>query len=195
MNPKSIVKLLQKNLCLQNSYLCTTQSKYTSQRHSSSWKSLTHRVGALEVEVGRLDPLESKEYAPHKRGTHISSVLAVHASGCSYKTWGKLAPLLPCPLLAPNLFGYGRSQPWPPRQDPDIAGFPSYYCAWCCLYHTSEVWCRFGMPPFLGIGYYVTRIFCLQIMRWYSSLKTFYLTCCNHPVLYHAIAVDCRIEI
>ena len=136
MNPKGIVKLLQKNLCLQNSYLCTTQSKYTSQRHSSSWRSLRHRVGALEVEVGRLDPLESKEYAPSKEGTPISSVLAVHASGCSYKTWGKLAPLLPCPLLAPNLFGYGRSQPWPPHQEPDIAGFPSYYCGWCSLYHT-----------------------------------------------------------
>lgn len=73
--------------------------------------------------MGRLDPLESKEYAPSKEGEPISSVLAVHASGCSYKTWGKLAPLLPCPLLAPNLFGYGRSQPWPPHQEPDIADY------------------------------------------------------------------------
>jgi len=77
-------------------------------------------VGGLEVEVGQLNPVDAQSTT---KDNGVNSVLAVHASGCSYKQWGKLGPLLSCPLLAPNLYGYGSSQPWPSDRTPDIADF------------------------------------------------------------------------
>jgi len=80
-------------------------------------------VGGLEVEIGRLNPATHEDAQATKGTPGIKSVLAVHASGCSYKQWGKLGPLLSCPLVAPNLYGYGRSQPWPSDRSPDMADF------------------------------------------------------------------------
>ena len=119
-------KFLSRNL---NSALAwPSTKKNTLQRLSStsaSWQSTTHWVGGLEVEIGQMNPESTNGEAPPARDNHAiaNSVLAVHASGCSYKQWGKIGPLLSCSLVAPNLYGYGRSEPWPSNRTPDIAGW------------------------------------------------------------------------
>ena len=55
-----------------------------------------------QVEVARLDTQSD------------STILAIHASGCNYKTWSKLASLTSASVVAPNMFGYGATSPWPP---------------------------------------------------------------------------------
>jgi len=95
----------------------------SSSSASASWQSSSHSVGGLEVEIGRLDPATHGNAQPTRGTPDVNSVLAVHASGCSYKQWGKLGALLSSPLLAPNLYGYGRSQPWPSDRTPDMADF------------------------------------------------------------------------
>ena len=102
--------------------LKTSQRLSSSSSASASWQSSSHSVGGLEVEIGRLDPATHGNARPTRGTPDVNSVLAVHASGCSYKQWGKLGPLLSSPLLAPNLYGYGRSQPWPSDRTPDMAG-------------------------------------------------------------------------
>ena len=122
---KTCLKNLSRNL---NSALALPSSwKKTSQRLSSSsasasWQSSSPSVGGLKVEIGRLDPATHGNTRPTRGTPDINSVLAVHASGCSHKQWGKLGPLLSCPLVAPNLYGYGRSEPWPSDRTPDMAG-------------------------------------------------------------------------
>jgi len=119
-------KFLSRNL---NSALAwPSTKKNTLQRLSStsaSWQSTTHWVGGLEVEIGQMNPESTNGEAPPARDNHAiaNSVLAVHASGCSYKQWGKIGPLLSCSLVAPNLYGYGRSEPWPSNRTPDIADY------------------------------------------------------------------------
>jgi len=100
-----------------------TSQRLSSSSTSASWQSSSHSVGGLEVEIGRLNPATHEDAQATKGTPGIKSVLAVHASGCSYKQWGKLGPLLSCPLVAPNLYGYGRSQPWPSDRSPDMADF------------------------------------------------------------------------
>ena len=34
--------------------------------------------------------------------------------------------ILLCPMVAPNMFGYGQSEPWPSNRDPDITGEITY---------------------------------------------------------------------
>ena len=96
--------------------------KTLSTSTSASWQSTSHSVGGLDVEIGRLNPAYDESAQPARGTPDVSSVLAVHASGCSYKQWGKLRALLSCPLVAPNLYGYGRSQSWPADRTPDMTG-------------------------------------------------------------------------
>jgi len=118
MSTQLLSRNLKSALALPSSTINTSQ-RFLSSSTSPNWQSSSHSVGGLEVEIGRLNPVD----APTSRDNGINSVLAVHASGCSYKQWGKLGPLLSCPLVAPNLYGYGSSQPWPSDRTPDISDF------------------------------------------------------------------------
>ena len=115
-------QLLSRNLksafSLPSSSIKCSHQRLLSSSTSPTWQSSSHSVGGLEVEIGRLDPVD----APPRKDNGVNSVLAIHASGCSYKQWGKLGPLLSCPLVAPNLYGYGSSNPWPSDRTPEIAG-------------------------------------------------------------------------
>ena len=134
MSTQLLSRNLTSALALPSSRINTSHQRLLSSSTSPSWQSSSHSVGGLEVEVGRLNPVE----APPRSDNSVNSVLAVHASGCSYKQWGKLGPLHSCPLLAPNLYGYGSSQPWPADRNPDIAGrnhIPHVFKI-LCLHHS-----------------------------------------------------------
>jgi len=127
MGGHTCLKNLPRNLLskTQTSVFASSSSiSKTSKRCSSSktpWQSSLHSVVGLEVETGWLHPPTDNQTQPQVN--HVSSVLALHASGCSYKQWDKMGALLACPLVAPNMFGYGQSEPWPSNRDPDITDF------------------------------------------------------------------------
>lgn len=73
-----------------------------------AWTSSLSDVGGLQVEVARVEGPQVKQ------GNQPPTVLAIHASGCSHRSWSALAPLVHGDLVAPNLYGYGQSSPWPP---------------------------------------------------------------------------------
>ena len=96
--PRNLLSKTQTSVFASSSSISKTSKRCSSSK--TPWQSSVHSVVGLEVETGWLHPPTDGSTQPQVN--QVSSVLALHASGCSYKQWDKMGALLACPLVINN---------------------------------------------------------------------------------------------
>ena len=99
--PRCLLSKTQTSVFASSSSISKTSKQCSSSK--TPWQSSLHSVIGLKVETGWLHPPTNNQTQPQVN--QVSSVLALHASGCSYKQWDKMGALLACPLVMLVHFG------------------------------------------------------------------------------------------